>query len=102
MKPTTKVLIKAISKFDTSEEVQLNFPNFYKTIKELPGINYGVTFRYAFPSFVQAIVFTLRIRFSLPIRILNISISRVLTTEKKVVYKYFISVVKTKMTYDYD
>lgn len=102
MKPTTKILIKAISKFDTSDEVQLNFPNFVKTVKELPGLNYGITFRYAFPSFIQAVVFTLKIRFYLPIKILNLNISRVLTTEKKVQYKYFISIVKTKTNFQYE
>lgn len=98
MKPTTKVLIKLFSKLDSDDSMTFEFSKFRKTIEELPGMNYGITFRYAFPSIFQVFLFLLKLKFTLPIRILQFSTQRVRSTEGHIVYKTYISVVKTKVT----
>lgn len=98
MKPTTKVLIKMMSRVDSADSIVLEFEKFRKTFEELPGLNYGLTFRHEFPSIYAFLSFILKVKFILPTRILHLSISRIRTTDRKIGYKMFLSVVKTKVT----
>lgn len=94
MTATTKVLIKAVENIDKDSNYGSEFTKLRKTLSDLPGLNYGITYRHMYPNLITAIAFAFKVRFLMHVRVLTMNISRRTTTDGKTGYTLYVSLVK--------